>query len=200
MELGASLLGLAFILFVRLPWRTKQNRFFIYNKEDLKMKKVLLATLTVLLVMGCATTYHSTGFTGGFSETQLSENIFQVRFKGNGFTSMERASDFCLLRSAELAKENGFFYFIIIDSNSSSNLSTYTTPTTTESTGNAFVNGNNIYGNSTMTTYGGQTYVIRKPSTMNSIVCFKEKPEIKALIYESGFVIKSIRNKYDIKD
>ena len=49
----------------------------------------------------CATAYQSNAFTGGFSETQL-DDVFKVRFKGNGSTSRERASDFCLLRCGKL--------------------------------------------------------------------------------------------------
>jgi hypothetical protein len=61
-----------------------------------------------MLVAACATPYQSRGLAGGFSETQLSENMFQVYFRGNGYTREERVDDFALLRSAELAEEHGF--------------------------------------------------------------------------------------------
>src|SRR5437764_1386447 len=57
-----------------------------------------------LLFVACATPYQRHGFTGGFSESQLDENVFRVNFRGNGYTSPERAADFTLLRSAELAR------------------------------------------------------------------------------------------------
>ncbi len=63
---------------------------------------ITLAIFAVILV-GCATVYQRQSFTGGFSETQLGENIFQVSFKGNAYTSRKRASNFTLLRSAGLA-------------------------------------------------------------------------------------------------
>ena len=50
-------------------------------------------------MQSCATTYQSEGLTGGFSETQLDENIFRVTFYGNGYTGKERVTDFALLRS-----------------------------------------------------------------------------------------------------
>ena len=49
-----------------------------------------------LLVAACATTYQPSGLTGGFDEVQLDTNVYQVSFRGNGYTSAERAADLCL--------------------------------------------------------------------------------------------------------
>jgi len=46
-----------------------------------------LFAIFVILISGCATTYQPQSFTGGFSETQLAENIFQVLFNGNAYTA-----------------------------------------------------------------------------------------------------------------
>lgn len=43
-----------------------------------------------LIAAGCATGYHARGLSGGFSETQLDENVFEVSFHGNGYTSHGR--------------------------------------------------------------------------------------------------------------
>jgi hypothetical protein len=146
-----------------------------------------------LLLAGCATGYHATGFSGGFSEDQLGENVFQVSFRGNGHTSSERAADLALLRSAEVSAEHGFPFFAIVDGVSDTRTSGYTTPTTT--TGSATVIGNTVSGSSTTT--GGQTYTIRKPSTKNTIVCYKDKPN--SVAFEATYVIASIRQKYGIE-
>jgi hypothetical protein len=161
-----------------------------------------LATLLLMaaFVFGCATDYQSKSFTGGFSETQLSENVYRVTFNGNGYTGAERAADFSLLRSAELAMAGGFRYFIIVESGSDSSLSTYTTPTQSYTTANVSAYGNSAYGSANTTTYGGQTFLIRKPSATNTIVCFKDKPEIAGLVYDAAFVARSIRQKYNITD
>ena len=87
------------------------------------MKRRLVLFGIAILVTSCATAYRKVGLTGGFSETQLSENVFQVSFRGNGYTSRERASDFALLRSSELSLLNGYRYFIIIEAGQSSSLS-----------------------------------------------------------------------------
>ncbi|MDN7125939.1 hypothetical protein J6I92_07235 [Pseudidiomarina sp. 1APR75-15] len=156
---------------------------------------VMVASITFL--GGCATGYQSQGFTGGFSETQLDKNVFVVTFKGNGFTSFEKASDYSLLRSAELALETGYEYFAIIDGQSYATNSTYTTPTTSNTTMNAYTYGNSAYGNATTTTYGGQTFNISKPNVSNTIYCFKEKPE-GIFVYNAPFLIDSLSSKYGI--
>ena len=156
--------------------------------------------LLAALLLSCATNYQQKGLTGRYSETQLGENIFNVSFRGNGYTSQERASDFSLLRSAELSLENGFPYFIIVESAEDSKLSTYTTPSTSHTTVNVYNNGNYAYGNATTTTYGEQTYIFSKPRATNTIICFKEKPQVDGLIFDAEFVVKSIREKYGIID
>lgn len=151
-----------------------------------------------LILTGCATPYQRVGFTGGYSETQLGENIFQVSFRGNGYTSCERASDFSLLRAAELTLEKGFRYFVIVESEEHTKIGMYTTPAQSYTTGSAYGYGNYAYGSATTTTYGGQTYIISKPRAKNTILCFKEKPEINGLVFDAEFVIKSIKQKYGI--
>ena len=164
------------------------------------MKKLIVPIIVLVALTGCATSYQKQGFTGGFSETQLGENIFQITFKGNAYTSRERASDFTLLRSAELALENGYKYFVIVDSEKYTKKGAYTTPATSHTTGSAYGTGNYAYGTATTTTTGGQTYIYSKPRSTNTIVCFKEKPEVSGLVYEAAFIIKSIKGKYGIKE
>ncbi len=162
------------------------------------MRALFILALATVLLAGCATTYQQNSFTGGYSEIQLGENIFQVSFRGNGYTSRERASDFSLLRSAEVALENGFRYFVIVESEKGSKVGAYTTSTTSYTTGSAHGSGNYAYGSATTTTYGGQTYFISKPRATNTILCFKEKPEINGLVFDAEFVAKSIRQKYGL--
>lgn len=163
------------------------------------MKYLLQIALVLVLLQGCATNYQSSGFSGGYSETQLDENVFRVTFSGNGYTSGERASDFALLRSAELALKNGYKYFVIIATDNYTSSSTYTTPTTSNTTAYFHGSGNYAYGNATTTTYGGQTYNIFKPSSTNTIMCFKEKPE-GGFSYNADFVYRNIKAQYGIKD
>ena len=162
------------------------------------MKYLSILALVMAFLQGCATTYQGSGFSGGYSETQLDENVFKVTFRGNGYTSRERASDFALLRSAELTLQSGYKYFAVIDANSYTSNSTYTTPTTSNTTANVYGSDNYAYGNTTTTTYGGQAYNISRPSTSNTIVCFKEKPE-NVFNYNAEFIYKNIIQKYGIQ-
>lgn len=169
------------------------------------MKRTILTAgvaLICVVLSGCATPtpYQSSGFAGGYSETQLSSNVFKVYFRGNGYTSDERAADFTLIRSAELALAHGFDFFIIVDEQSAASYSTVTTPTTTYTTTNVTATGGDTaYGTSNSTTIGGESYVIRKPSKENTIVCFQEKPPVQGVVYESQFIMQSIRAKYGMK-
>ncbi len=138
--------------------------------------RIVVVCLCVLYV-SCATPYQGKGFRGGFSETQLSENVFRVYFRGNGFTPQERAEDFTLLRSAEVAMEHGYPYFIIVDENSTvATTGAITTPTQSYTTATATGVGSTAYGTAQTSTVGGHTFFVRKPSTRNTIACFKEKP------------------------
>ena len=163
-----------------------------------KLFKNTFAVLSVMLLSACASTYtpKSTppGFNGYF-DTQLGENIFQAGFQGDGFDSRERVTDLALLRSAEVALQKGFTYFVIANMADNSSGANYVTPTTTSAT--ARVVGNNVFVNAT--TYGGQSFYITYPNTTNTIICFKEKPAIQGLVYEARFVAESLKAKHGIK-
>ncbi|UYG05742.1 hypothetical protein OCT51_10405 [Halomonas sp. LR3S48] len=164
------------------------------------MIRILMLALVVLAIVGCATPYQSRGLAGGFSETQLDENVFQVSFRGNTYTSSQRAADFTLLRSAELAIENGYRYFVIVDAERYSQTGAYTTPTTSHTTGSVYGSGHYAYGSATTTTTGGQTYFYSKPRSSNTIIMFREQPELDGLVYDAEFVARSIREKHGIVD
>ena len=82
-------------------------------------------------MVGCATPYQPLGFTGGYSELPLSDNVFKVSFAGNGYTGRNTVADYALLRSAEVSLSKGYRYFIVTDERSYSDHSTFTTPSTT---------------------------------------------------------------------
>lgn len=160
------------------------------------MKKViLLVGVLVVFLIGCATPYQSSGFRGGFDETRLDDNSFMVDFRGNGFTSKERAYDFTLLRSAELTLEHGYKYFIIVSGNEYSSEYTTQSYSTTDTKVNVY--GNTANAKSTTKNYGG--YTISKPSAKNIIVCFEEKPTGQILVYNAKYVMKDIGKEYGVK-
>ena len=164
------------------------------------MKKLFCLLFITIMMSGCATGYHKRGLAGGYTDSKLQDNIFKVRFNGNGYCGSDRAEDFTLLRCAEVARENGYKYFVIIAEKSGTQVSAYTTPTTANTYGsvNTFGNTGNYYGTTTVS--GGQTYMFQKPSTSNTIMCFAEKPEnIPTIVYDADQITTNIRQQYGLK-
>lgn len=86
----------------------------------------VLSLLTLVVLVSC-TSYQPNSWTGGFSETQLGEKVYQVRFRGNGATSVDRANQFLLRRAAELTLENGYRYFMLSDQQNNDKVDAYGT-------------------------------------------------------------------------
>ena len=146
-----------------------------------------------LLLVGCATPYSENSLIREFSETQLSDTTWTVRLKGNGYASKERAADFGLLRCADLCLSSGFKYFVIVDGQEDSRNSADITPAGSYAIGAVDGSGNDAANTQTN---GGRTYNFSKPGANNTIVCFKERPALKTLVYDAAFVRKSIREVY----
>jgi hypothetical protein len=148
--------------------------------------------------MSCATPYQSKTFGGGFSDTQLAPDVFRIYFRGNAFTSMERAQDFALLRAADLAQQEGFSYFAVIDEKSATSVQTLTMPGHSYTTGSAFAAGNFATYSGQTTYYPGQTFNFYKPKTGLLIRCFVRKPD-GIYAFDAAFMERSIIQKYGLE-
>jgi hypothetical protein len=162
-------------------------------------RPLLVAVISTIALSGCATKYQAQSFTGGFSETRLDTNVFRVTFNGNGFTGSQRAEDLVLLRSAELAIKNNFSFFVIAEAKSGSNYSSYTTPVQSQTNLSATTFGNTTTGTATTTYSGGQTIVTVRPSSTNTVIYFKERPNIQGLVYNAEFICNSLGQKYEVR-
>jgi len=150
-------------------------------------------------LIGCATTYQSVSHTGGFSETQLGENMWRISFQGNGYTSEDRTADFALLRSAELTLIQGYRYFIIIDGSQSTQTNIATIGGNTSRTyGSANTIGNTTTFNATTINTTPNIYMIRKPSATNTILMYKEDEKPEGIVYDAEFLDSSLRSKYEL--
>lgn len=67
------------------------------------------------VLISCSTGYVRHSIIGGFSERMVNDGIWEVSFRGNGYTRKEKAERFCMRRCAELTIEKGEGYFKIID-------------------------------------------------------------------------------------
>lgn len=150
------------------------------------------------LVTACATEYQSSGFTGGFKDTQLAPDVFRVSFSGNTFTSNDRVQDFALLRAAELTLANNAQYFAVISSTDQSRIDTHVTPGSAQTTGTVSAFGNTGYYSGTTTYSPPQVHTYYKPGIGMMIRTFQAKPE-GIFVFDANFVATSIREKYGIK-
>jgi hypothetical protein len=127
------------------------------------MKLISIAFL--LLFSGCASTpYQKMGFTGGYYDQPLGNDMHTVGFSGNGFTGTFRANRFFLRRCAELALKNGHHYFIVL--NQQNEVSTHVTGGGTSGTITPSYGGG--YNYSSNTNYSS----VSKPSSEGVIKTF----------------------------
>jgi hypothetical protein len=84
-------------------------------KNNIKRTLALCAVVAALTTLaGCATPYQSAGMTGGYRSRQIDDQTFHVEFGGNGYTSREMVHKYFMYRCAELTRQQGFKYFMII--------------------------------------------------------------------------------------
>jgi hypothetical protein len=88
----------------------------------MRFNTIVVICLSILLV-SCSTGYRPLNDSGGYWNERIesTSNRFKIGYDGNKWHSdpinrKERVIDLALLRSAEVALENGFMYFIISDS------------------------------------------------------------------------------------
>jgi outer membrane protein assembly factor BamE (lipoprotein component of BamABCDE complex) len=155
------------------------------------MKTSALALLLATTLAGCATKYQQSGFSGGFADLRLDENVFKVTFNGNGFTSAARVEEMALLRAAELTLAAGCEFFVIASSQASVQQIQQQTPSSVSTSG--FVVGNHYYANSAI--MPGVNYTISKPSKDMVIVTFKERPTV-GLPFSAKLIVNSLAPKY----
>ena len=128
----------------------------------------------LLLLNACATTPQPDNYVEQIATTRLGDNRFLVDYRGGAANADTESVDLTLLRSAEIALQYGFSYFIVIDSSDS--------PLQV--------------GAEDSVTYDGHNYRLAIPGTSNTIVCFKQKP--RGFAYVALFVKASLRNKYGL--
>jgi len=128
----------------------------------------------LLLLNACATALQPDNYVERIDTTRLGDNRFLIDYRGSTASADTETVDLALLRSAEIALQHGFHYFIVIDSSDSSQQ----------------------VGAQDAATYDGQRYQLASPGSSNTIICFKQKPS--GFAYVALFVKASLRNKYGL--
>ena len=80
------------------------------------MRACLFLLITATLIVGCATPYQSKSLTGGYVDSEISEDIVEIVFWANPFTSTEKAADFAMYRCVEVTLLGGSNYFVVLSS------------------------------------------------------------------------------------
>ncbi len=141
----------------------------------------------LLLACSCVTGYQPYAWhnpSGGYSDAQLSDNVFRVSFLGNGVTSYERASDFALLRASELALEHGYSYFVIEDSEMGVHTGYLMMPPGQSTAGSVPGRGRHL--------------PVSYPAPWYRVICYEERPQTDAEVIDARVLRDSLRRKYEL--
>jgi hypothetical protein len=156
--------------------------------------KHLLLILTVSSLFSCRTNYKAAHFDNdeGFIDKRLSFNMFEIKFNGNAFSSIQQSIDYCMLRCAEVTKERGFNFFEVAFSETGMYSYLVKNPDMY-----GYVGGNAVI------LQGAYEHDIPIPVAKNIIVCFRQLPSNnfdsngrKRLFYTADNVIQSVKYKY----
>ena len=89
-----------------------QNRI---NVGEVLTRLVWTGLIAVLIPLtGCATAYRPENLTGGYTNFQLTDKAYRVRFKGNNYTSRDKVEQFLLYRCAQLTTQLGYEHFVVV--------------------------------------------------------------------------------------
>jgi hypothetical protein len=74
--------------------------------------------LLAMFLVGCATSYHSHNFNGGYYDGysyQEKDRVVFIAFEGNGYTPFDDVQKMAWRRAEEKCREKHFTYFRVID-------------------------------------------------------------------------------------
>jgi hypothetical protein len=157
-----------------------------------------ISLCAIAFLAGCATSYKSKGFGGGYSETQLAPDSFRVMFRGNAYTSPERMQDFALLRAADIVEQHGFTCFAVENERSSTAVEGDKTSGTSVTSGSVETSGSEAYMTGQSSRTRMQIYDFDNPQTGLLVRAFQTKPA-NVFTFEVSSLQRSIRQKYGIK-
>ena len=137
----------------------------------------------------CSTPYQSMGFTGGYTETQLSKNVWKVRTDGNAFTSQTVINNYALLRASELTLKKGYKYFAVISEDQTTTTQDIDFGQTSNTYGNISSNGS---FNSRTTTNNNVTTFTKHGNTF----IFEMLKRNKRGAYDAEIIFSSLGARY----
>jgi len=167
-------------------------------------KAIVVVCLPIFLV-SCTTGYRPLGDSGGYWDEQIEStaNRFTIGYDGNKWHSdpvnrKEKIKDLTLLRSAEVALENGFKYFVISDSKAyteKTSLLQGSLPSNTTSSRLKRINTSETYQIKTIFTTVNYVELAEDLRT-NAVMQSGEFKDYA--VYNADLVVYTINRKYDM--
>ena len=168
----------------------------------------LVRVCLVLTINSCATNNYevaSSDSSNGYRESRYSENVFLVTCRED---DPKRASDFAMLRAADLTLANGCNWFELISAKEFSETETSTTPVTV-TPGTTIVTptgadpSSGLPTTTTTTTppivTGGQTTETNSATVQYMVKILSKKPDDASItVFDAQFLSQSIRKQYGI--
>ena len=172
----------------------------------MRFNKIVVIFLSIFLA-SCSTGYRSLNDSGGYWDEKIesTSNKYKIGYDGNKWHSdpvnrKERVIDLALLRSAEVALENGFKYFIISDSaayTEKTDLLQGSIPSNT--TASRLQRRNTSVTYQVKASFSTVNYVdIDKDSLTNNVI---QSAEFKGFpLYQADLVIYTVLKKYNMNN
>lgn len=145
------------------------------------MKKIYL--IFFLVLSSCMSPYQKSGLGGGYTDMALSNDMYFVTFRGNGYTPSEVVQSYVLRRAAEIALNKGYKYFLIINGGTEKSNQIIQTPTTVQTHSFSTLNGTSFSGN-TMGFANTNSYSTITPGS-----------QVEFHRYKTGAIIKLLHSK-----
>ena len=172
----------------------------------MRFNKIVVIFLSIFLA-SCSTGYRPLNDSGGYWDERIesTSNKFKIGYDGNKWHSdpvnrKERVIDLALLRSAEVALENGFKYFVISDSaayTEKTDLLQGSIPSNT--TASRLQRRNTSVTYQVKASFSTVNYVdIDKDSLTNNVI---QSGEFKGYpLYQADLVIYTVLKKYNMNN
>ncbi len=135
---------------------------------DPGLQRTAALTIVTALLLGCSTSYRAQNLVGGYSEVQVDRNAFRVTYAGTIAARQDETDERALLRSAEVALNHGYPYFV---------------------TGGIAPTGSAV-------SLGWSAVSV--PSTTITIYCYATRPETTAIVYDANQIVSTLGPKYHV--
>jgi hypothetical protein len=173
------------------------------NGGTTELRVVLFAL--ALFTASCSTPYQPQGFRGGYSDIRIDSNTVDVAFRGNGYTGKQRVRTYLLYRCAEVTRQDGYDFFVMVDKDIETRTGQFTTSGTytASTTASAYGAGNMAFGSSTTrgTYTPGETITYTKYGADTTIKMFKgQRPSGAYNVYDAGEVLRHLGPQLGLGD